>query len=179
MVSEPYNDYILYGGTLIILVAVYFARKRFDPEGFKAELMEVEEDEKANQEIQKIKIKRTWGGTVCEFITAMLLIVSWILIIRAHLPAQDLKIAALCTLGAVWFLVSAYFHRTMGFASTTIKQLNYCIYRKRALALLCAIFLICCCLIPEGAKVTEWFFAIAGLSFVLLFASKFIMNSVK
>lgn len=179
MVSEPYNDHIFYGGLVIILAIVYFARKRFDPEGFKADLIKVEEEEKASQEIRKIKIKRTWGGTICECITAILLIVTWILIIRNHLSAEDVKIAALCTAGAVWFLVSAYFHKIMGFESTTIKQLKFCIYRKRALAILCAILLICACLIPEAAHVPEWLYAIVGCLFVLLFSSKFVMYLVK
>jgi hypothetical protein len=97
--------------------------------------------------------------------------------------AQDgytsLKIAGLCTVGAIWFHVSAYFHKTMGFSSVNVKQLKMCIYRKRALGILCAMFLICAFLIPDGSKAGEWFIIAVGLSFVLIFASKFCFSSIK
>ena len=163
---------------------VKFIQKRVDPEAYQAELKEFEAEEKAEEEITRIKIQRTWGGTICEFITAMLLIVSWILILRDWPSlAQDgytsLKIAGLCTVGAIWFHVSAYFHKTMGFSPFNVKQLKMCIYRKRALGLICAVFLICAFLIPGDSKVGEWFLIAMGFSFVLIFGSKFIMNNVK
>jgi len=45
--------------------------------------------------------------------------------------------------GAIWFHVTAYFHKTMGYPSSTANQLKMCIYRKRALGIICAMFLIC------------------------------------
>jgi len=162
---------------------VKFIQKRVDPEAYKAELKEFEAEEKAEEEITRIKIKRTWGGTICEFITAVLLIVSWILVIKGDpwqaAAGEDLKVAGLCTAGAIWFLVTAYFHKTMGYPSSTVNQLKMCIYRKRALGLICAIFLIGAFLIPDGSKAGEWFLSIMAFSFVLLFASKFVMGHVK
>lgn len=162
---------------------VKFIQKRVDPEAYQAELKEFEAEEKAEEEITRIKIQRTWGGTICEFITAMLLIVSWILILRDHpslaSDGEALKIAGLCTVGAIWFHATAYFHKTMGYPSTTVNQLKMCIYRKRAMGILCAIFLICGFLIPDGNKAGEWFVIVMGLSFVLLFSSKFMMGYVK
>lgn len=165
------------------LAVVKLIQKRVDPDAYKAYLKEMEEEEKAVEGISRMKISRTWGGTVCEFITAVLLIVSWILILRDQPSlAQDgytLKIAGLCTVGAIWFHVTAYFHKTMGFPSSNVKQFKMCIYRKRALGILCALFLLCAFLIPDGNKVGEWFIIAMGFSFVLLFGSKFIMNSIK
>ena len=162
---------------------VKFVQKRVDPEAYTAELKEFEAEEKAEEEITRIKIKRTWGGTICEFITAMLLIVSWILIIRDNpslaSDGQSLKIAGLCTVGAIWFHVTAYFHRTMGYPSSTVNQLKMCVYRKRALGLICAIFLICAFIIPDGSEVGAWFSIVMGFSFVLIFASKFVIGYVK
>ena len=165
-------------------IAVKLIQKRVDPEAFAADLKEMEKEEKAAEDINRLEISRTWGGTVCEFITAILLIVSWILILRDWPSlAQDvymsLKIAGLCTVGAIWFHVSAYFHKTMGFSSFNVKQLKMCIYRKRALGILCAMFLICAFLIPDGSKAGEWFIIAVGLSFVLIFASKFCFSSIK
>lgn len=165
-------------------IAVKLIQKRVDPEAFAADLKEMEKEEKASEDIRRLKISRTWGGTVCEFITAILLIVSWILILRDWPSlAQDgytsLKIAGLCTVGAIWFHVSAYFHKTMGFSPFNVKQLKMCIYRKRALGLICAVFLICAFLIPGDSKVGEWFIIAMGLSFVLIFASKFCFSSIK
>jgi hypothetical protein len=169
--------------SIIAAGIVKFIQKRVDPEAYKAELKEYEAEEKAEEEIRRIKIKRTWGGSICEFITAMVLIVSWILILRDHpslaSDGEGLKIAGLCTVGAIWFHVSAYFHNTMGYPSSTVNQLKMCIYRKRALGILCAVFLICGFLIPDGSKVGEWFVIVMGLSFVLLFSSKFCMGYVK
>lgn len=162
---------------------VKFVQKRVDPEAYKAELKEMELEDQAEDEISRVKIQRTWGGTACEFITAMLLILSWILILRDHpslaSDGETLKIAGLCTVGAIWFHVTAYFHQTMGFPSSTVKQLKMCIYRKRALGIMCALFLICGFLIPDGVTVGEWFVIALGLSFVLIFGSKFIMGYVK
>ena len=165
-------------------IAVKLIQKRVDPEAFAADLKEMEKEEKAAEDINRLEISRTWGGTVCEFITAILLIVSWILILRDWPSlAQDgymsLKIGGLCTIGAIWFHASAYFHKTMGFSSFNVKQLKMCIYRKRALGILCAMFLICAFLIPDGSKAGEWFIIAVGLSFVLIFASKFCFSSIK
>ena len=66
----------------VAAIAVKLIQKRVDPEAFAADLKEMEEEEKASKDISRLKISRTWGGTVCEFITAILLIVSWILILR-------------------------------------------------------------------------------------------------
>jgi hypothetical protein len=67
----------------------------------------------------------------------------------------------------------------MGFSSVNVKQLKMCIYRKRALGLICAVFLICAFLIPGDSKMGEWFIIAVGLSFVLIFASKFCFSSIK
>ena len=158
-------------------------QKRVDPESYKADLIEMEKEEKAEEEIRSISISRTWGGTICEFITAVLLIVSWLLILRDYSSlaanGEELKIAGLLSVGAIWFHVSAYFHKTMGFPSSTVNQLKMCIYRKRALGLFCAIFLICGILIPDEGKMAQWLFFVMGLTFVLLFASKFAIGYVK
>lgn len=171
---------------VIMIIAggiVKFIQKRVDPEAYQASLKEFEAEEKAEEEITRIKIKRTWGGTICEFITAILLILSWILILRDHpslaSDGETLKIAGLCTVGAIWFLVTAYFHKTMGWPSANVDQLKMCIYRKRAMGLICAIFLICGFLIPDGNKAGEWFLIVMAFSFVLIFASKFVMGYVK
>ena len=66
----------------VAAIAVKLIQKRVDPEAFAADLKEMEKEEKASEDIRRLKISRTWGGTVCEFITAILLIVSWILILR-------------------------------------------------------------------------------------------------
>ena len=162
---------------------VAFIQKRVDPEAYKARLKEMEVEEKVEDEIRQIKIKRTWGGTICEFITAMLLIVSWILILKDYSSlandGEAIKIAGLCTVGAIWFHATAYSHKMMGAASSTIKQLKMCIYRKRALGICCALFLICGFLIPDGNQVGEWFLIVMGFTFVLLFGSKFVMGYVK
>ena len=168
----------------VAAIGVKLIQKRVDPEAFAADLKEIEEEEKASKDISRLKISRTWGGTMCEFITAILLIVSWIMILRDWPSlAQDdytsLKIAGLCTVGAIWFHASAYSHKTMGFSSFNVKQLKMCIYRKRALGILCALFLICAFLIPDGSKAGEWFIIAVGLSFALIFASKFVFGSIK
>lgn len=165
------------------VIGVKLIQKRVDPESYKADLIEMEKEEKAEEEIRSISISRTWGGTICEFITAVLLIVSWLLILRdfSSLAAngEELKIAGLLSVGAIWFHVSAYFHKTMGFPSSTVNQLKMCSYRKRALGLFCAIFLICVILIPDEGKMAQWLFIVMGLTFVLLFASKFAIGYVK
>lgn len=180
------SDWLLPLFFVMIIVAggiVKFIQKRVDPESYAAELKEYKAEEKAEEEITRIKIKRTWGGTICEFITAILLIVSWILILREHpslaSDGESLKIAGLCTAGAIWFHVTAYFHKMMGYPSSTVNQLKMCIYRKRALGIICAIFLICGFLIPDGSKAGEWFLIVMGLSFMLLFGSKFVIGYVK
>lgn len=166
-----------------VVIGVKLIQKRVDPESYQADLIEMEKEEKAEEEIRSIPISRTWGGTICEFITAVLLIVSWLLILRdfSSLAADGdgLKLAGVCTVGAIWFHVSAYFHKTMGFPSSTVNQLKMCIYRKRALGVLCAIFLIGCLLAPGSDTVGEWFSIAMGLTFVLLFASKFVIGYVK
>lgn len=178
------------GWSWLLLVIVFLAtigvkyiQKRVDPESYQAELKAQEIEDKAEEEIRRFEIKRTWGGTVCEFITAMLLIVSWMLILKDFSSlANDgdaLKIAGLCTVGAIWFHATAYSHKMMGVASSTIKQLKMSIYRKRALGIGCALFLICGFLIPDGNQVGEWFIIALGLTFVLLFGSKFVMGYVK
>ncbi len=184
-------EIIGYGWTWLLLVLVFLAaigvkyiQKRVDPESYQAELKEMEVEEKAEDEIGHIKIKRTWGGTICEFITAMLLIVSWILILHKHMltDANDLKIGIFLTILAVWFLVSAYFHKTMGFRPATVKQLQLGIYRKRALSIACAIFLMIGSLVPhteELGKGAEWLLIAFGLVFVLFFASKYVISSIK
>lgn len=162
---------------------VAFIQKRVDPEAYKAKIKEMEVEEKAESEIRQIKIKRTWGGTICEFITAMLLIVSWILILKDFSSlandGQAIKIAGLCTVGGIWFHATAYSHKMMGVASSTVKQLKMSIYRKRALGICCALFLISGFLIPDGNQVGEWFIIALALAFVLLFGSKFVMGYVK
>ena len=67
----------------------------------------------------------------------------------------------------------------MGFSSFNVKQLKMCIYRKRALGIICALFLFPGFLIPDGNKVGEWFIIAMGFSFVLIFGSKFIMYYIK
>ena len=108
----------------------------------------------------------------------------WILILHKHMltDANDLKISLFLTILAIWFLVSAYFHKTMGFRPTTVKQLRLGIYRKRALSIACAIFLMIGSLVPhteELGKGAEWLLIAFGLIFVLLFASKYVINSIK
>lgn len=191
LIGLEWMDILDYGWVLpllfvIMIIAggiVKFIQKRVDPEAYQASLKEFEAEEKAEEEIKRIKIKRTWGGTICEFLTAMMLIVSWILILRDRpslaSDGETLKIAGLCTVGAIWYHVTAYFHKMMGCPSSTVNQLKMCIYRKRALGLICAMFLICVFLIPDGNKAGEWFVIVLGFSFVLLFASKFVMGYVK
>ena len=172
--------YAVAGGLILI-------QKRVDPEAYKADLKEQGRDYQAEEEISHIKIRRTWGGTICEFITAIMLVVSWILILRDHLSlAQDgfsLMIIGLCTIGAIWFHVTAYFHKTMGFPSKNVKQLKMCIYRKRALGIICGAFLLCYCLymIPYGNTGTWGMFLLFQLIFLfgVIFIFKFYMNSVK
>ena len=191
LIGLEWMDILDYGWVLpllfvIMIIAggiVKFIQKRVDPEAYQASLKEFEAEEKAEEEIKRIKIKRTWGGTICEFITAMLLIVSWILILKDYSSlandGEAIKIAGLCTVGAIWFHATAYSHKMMGAASSTIKQLKMCIYRKRALGICCALFLICGFLIPDGNQVGEWFLIVMGFTFVLLFGSKFVMGYVK
>ena len=174
-------------GISAIVGVVMFIQSRIDPEAYKAwraELMkEAENDEKAEKEIKSMQIQRTMGGTICEFITLMMLIVSWILFLHKQLMADgdNFKIILLLTIGAIWFLVTAYFHKVMGFKPTTVKQLQLGIYRKRALAMACAFFLMISSLWPqtELPKVAEWLLIAYGLVFVLLFGSKFVINSIK
>lgn len=175
-------------GTIAIASGVMFIQSRIDPEAYKAwraELMkETEEEEKAITEISSHKIKRTTGGTICEFITVMLLIVSWILIWHKGLAANGdntlLKLGILLTVGAIWFLATAYFHRVMGFQATTFKQLQLGIYRKRTLAIGCAIFLMIGALLDdvELGKVGEGLLFAFALTLILVFASKFVINSI-
>ncbi len=173
-------------GTTAITGVVMFIQSRIDPEShkaWKAELLkEAEADEKAEKEIKSMQIRRTIGGTICEFITLMMLIVSWILIFHKQLFEDDIfKLGIALTIGAIWFLVTAYFHRVMGFKPTTVKQLHLGIYRKRALSIGCALFLLIGVLFlnVELGKVAEGLLIAYGLLFVLLFGSKFVINSFK
>lgn len=173
-------------GTTAITGVVMFIQSRIDPEShkaWKAELLkEAEADEKAEKEIKSMQIRRTIGGTICEFITLMMLIVSWILIFHKQLFEDDIfKLGIALTIGAIWFLVTAYFHRVMGFKPTTVKQLHLGIYRKRALSIGCALFLLIGVLFlnVELGKVAEGLLIAYGLFFVLLFGSKFVINSFK
>lgn len=175
-------------GISIIVGIVMFIQSRVDPEAHKAwraELLkESEEEEKAIKEVNSQKIKRTTGGTICEFITVMLLIVTWILIWHKGLAANGdntlLKLGILLTVGAIWFLATAYFHRVMGFQATTFKQLQLGIYRKRTLAIGCAIFLMIGTLFNdvELGKVGEGLLFAFALTLILVFASKFVINSI-
>lgn len=175
-------------GISIIVGIVMFIQSRVDPEAYKAwrsELLkEAEEEEKSEKEIKSLQIKRTMGGTICEFITLLMLIVSWLLIFHKQLiiDSYDLKISLFLTILSIWFLVTAYFHKVMGFKPTTVKQLQLGIYRKRALSIACAIFLMIGSLIPHTAelpKFAEWLLIAFGLVFVLIFGSKFVINSIK
>lgn len=173
-------------GTTAITGVVMFIQSRIDPEShkaWKAELLkEAEADEKAEKEIKSMQIRRTIGGTICEFITLMMLIVSWIQIFHKQLFEDDIfKLGIALTIGAIWFLVTAYFHRVMGFKPTTVKQLHLGIYRKRALSIGCALFLLIGVLFlnVELGKVAEGLLIAYGLLFVLLFGSKFVINSFK
>lgn len=176
-------------GICAIVGGVMFIQSRIDPESYKtwkAELLkEAEEDEKAEKEVKSLQIRRTMGGTICEFITLMMLIVSWILIFHKQLfadaDASIFKIDIFLTIGAIWFLVSAYFHKVMGFKPTTTKQLQLGIYRKRALAIGCALFVLIGTLFPhtELPKAAEWLIIAFALSLVLIFASKFVINTIK
>ena len=176
-------------GTIAIASGVMFIQSRIDPEAHKAwrnELMkESEEEERAIKEINSQKIKRTWGGTICEFITIILLIVSWLVIWHKGLLANGdntlLKLGIFFTVGAIWFLATAYFHRVMGFQATTVKQLRLGIYRKRTLAIGCAIFLMIGALFDDAqvGKVAEGFLIAYALILILVFASKFVINSIK
>ena len=151
----------------------------------RTKAVKAEEDEKAEKEIKSLQIRRTMGGTICEFITLIMLIVSWMLIFHKQLfadaDASIFKINILFTIGAIWFLVTAYFHKVMGFKPTTTKQLQLGIYRKRALAIGCAIFLIIGTLFPhtELSKAAEGLLFAFALSLLLIFASKFFINLIK
>lgn len=181
------TDNISDGWTLLFLIilafvpdAVEFFQKRVDPEAYEAELKKKEIENKAAEEISHVKLSRTWGGTVCEFITAILLIVSWILILRNTSTVYDcplLEIAGLGTAGAIWFHVSAYFHMTLGIKPQNLKQLKLCIYRKRVLGLICAIFLLCIVLNPN-ISFNTWFF-IAMMMLMIGFPSKYFFLGVK
>ncbi len=186
------NDWLMplgFIGAIAIIGGVMFIQSRIDPESHKAwraELLkEAEEDEKAEKEIKSLQIRRTMGGTICEFITLIMLIVSWMLIFHKQLfadaDASIFKINILFTIGAIWFLVTAYFHKVMGFKPTTTKQLQLGIYRKRALAIGCAIFLIIGTLFPhtELSKAAEGLLFAFALSLLLIFASKFFINLIK
>ena len=171
---------VIAGGAL---VAVEYMHKRVDPEGYEAELKEKEMEDIAFKEISRLKISRTWGGTVSEFITAILLIASWILILRdckSMTPTGRsllLEIGGLGTVGAIWFHVSAYFHMTMGIRPNNLKQLKLCIYRKRALGIICGAFLLCYILTPNISFGT-WFF-IAIIMFMFGYSSKFFFYAIK
>ena len=102
---------MLFIGICAIVAGVMFIQSRIDPEAHKAwsdELIkEAEKDENAEKEIKSMKIKRTMGGTICEFITVMLLIVAWILIFHKHLledyDSAFLKLSLFFTILAIWF----------------------------------------------------------------------------
>jgi hypothetical protein len=174
-------------GTPAIVGAVMFIQSRVDPEAYKAwkaELLkEAEEDEKAEKEIKGLQIRRTLGGTICEFITLVMLIVSWIMIFHKQMFADGsmFRLNILLTVGAIWFLVTAYSHKVMGFKPTTTRQLQLGIYRKRALAIGCAIFLMIGAVFPntELSKAAEVLLIVFAVLLIVIFTSKFFINLIK
>lgn len=159
------------------VIAVELIRKRVDPETYREWRADLKKRKEEYEDIKSLKIKRTIGGTICEFITALLLIVSWMLIFQKQLYATSTGIilGILSTAGAIWCLVSAYSPRFMiwGYKTTTVKQLQLGIYRKRALAIVFAVFMMPFALPYTNA--TIWIFFIIAVLLYLLDATKFII----
>ena len=159
------------------VVAVELIRKRLDPETYQEWRADLKKRKEEYEDIKSLKIKRTIGGTICEFITALLLIVSWMLIFQKQLYATSsgIILGILSTAGAIWCLVSAYSPRFMiwGYKTTTVKQLQLGIYRKRALAIVFAVFMMPFALPYTNA--TIWIFFIIAVLLYLLDATKFII----
>ena len=159
------------------VVAVELIRKRLDPETYQEWRADLKKRKEEYEDIKSLKIKRTIGGTICEFITALLLIVSWMLIFQKQLYAttSGIILSILSTAGAIWCLVSAYSPRFMiwGYKTTTVKQLQLGIYRKRALAIVFAVFMMPFALPYTNA--TIWIFFIIAVLLYLLDATKFII----
>ena len=154
-------------------VAVELIQKLVDPETYRAWRADLK-----YEDIKSLKIKRTISGTICEFITALLLIVSWMLIFQKQLYATSsviIILGILSTTGAILCLVSAYSPRFMiwGYKTTTVKQLQLGIYRKRALAIEFAFFLMLFVLPYTNA--TIWIFFIIAVLFAATDATKFII----
>ena len=159
------------------VVAVELIRKRLDPETYQEWRADLKKRKEEYEDIKSLKIKRTIGGTICEFITALLLIVSWMLIFQKQLYAttSGIILSILSTAGAIWCLVSAYSPRFMiwGYKTTTVKQLQLGTYRKRALAIVFAVFMMPFALPYTNA--TIWIFFIIAVLLYLLDATKFII----
>ena len=159
------------------VVAVELIRKRLDPETYQEWRADLKKRKEEYEDIKSLKIKRTIGGTICEFITALLLIVSWMLIFQKQLYAttSGIILSILSTAGSIWCLVSAYSPRFMiwGYKTTTVKQLQLGIYRKRALAIVFAVFMMPFALPYTNA--TIWIFFIIAVLLYLLDATKFII----
>ena len=154
-------------------VAVELIQKLVDPETYRTWRADLK-----YEDIKSLKIKRTIVGTICEFITALLLIVSWMLIFQKQLYATSsviIILGILSTTGAILCLVSAYSPRFMiwGYKTTTVKQLQLGIYRKRALAIEFAFFLMLFVLPYTNA--TIWIFFIIAVLFAATDATKFII----
>ena len=159
------------------VIAVELIRKRLDPETYQEWRADLKKRKEEYEDIKSLKIKRTIGGTICEFITALLLIVSWMLIFQKQLYATSsgIILGILSTAGSIWCLVSAYSPRFMiwGYKTTTVKQLQLGIYRKRALAIVFAVFMMPFALPYTNA--TIWIFFIIAVLLYLLDATKFII----
>ena len=159
------------------VVAVELIRKRLDPETYQEWRADLKKRKEEYEDIKSLKIKRTIGGTICEFITALLLIVSWMLIFQKQLYATSsgIILGILSTAGSIWCLVSAYSPRFMiwGYKTTTVKQLQLGIYRKRALAIVFAVFMMPFAFPYTNA--TIWIFFIIAVLLYLLDATKFII----
>ena len=108
-INDDYVTAWFVGGAVIIGALGVFALRRFDPEAYEAEKKEVEEEIKSEEEIRQLKIKHTPSGTICEIITAMLLIVSWLLIFKKHLIADDggsiFRLLIFLSAISIWYLV--------------------------------------------------------------------------
>lgn len=157
------------------VVAVELIRKRVDPETYRAWRADLKKRTEEYEDIKSLKIKRTIGGTICEFITALLLIVFWMLFFHKQMYTYDYGIilGILSTAGAIWCLVSAYSPRFMiwGYKITTVKQLQLGIYRKRALAIVFAVFLLPFALPYTDA--TIWIFLVFAILLFILDATKY------
>ena len=179
-INDDYVTAWFVGGAVIIGALGVFALRRFDPEAYEAEKKEVEEEIKSEEEIRQLKIKHTPSGTICEIITAMLLIVSWLLIFKKHLIADDggsiFRLLIFLSAISIWYLVSIYYPKTMPamYNPRTIKQLNLCTYRKRALAIIFAIVGFISVALPENDIVLGIMIALVIVFFILYLSKQFI-----